>query len=353
MDKPFHPRRAIIEVTHRCNLRCVTCNRWKSEQSGPPFNQVMDTHRTLVSLGIERVTYLGAEPFLRADLLNLAQDAKGLGLKTAVVTNGTLLTDLKIDRILEEDLLDVLIFSIDGPEEVHDAIRGIEGAFAKAARAINRLQKQKKQLGKKRPKVKMYSTISSGNAHCVRAIFDVAKKLDVSALRFVSASAVTREIMEDTNNHLGEEAINSHSYAIDPALAIRADQREMVSTELFSIAALGKKIGVLVEAEALLENGRGASACPFVGKDLIIDAEGEVCPCPMLPRYNLGNIHDSDASELFVGEQPKARLAVLTSALKNGGLPICRQCCVSKLALPEPAPFKLEESSESLSASIP
>ena len=326
----FRPARCIIEVSASCNLRCRTCTRWRRTIPPPagPADQYLSTAEIktiqagLPRCGLRRVTYLGGEPFLNRDLFEIAEHARDLGIITAVVTNGTLLDEERTLSLLQRECFDTVIFSLDGPEAVHDRTRGVSGALVRAAGAARQLQSLKKKLRRRRPRVYMYTTLSALNCACLKETFALARKLDVNALRFISVSCVDAELMAETNHACGRTAITSHAYAVDPALRIPPQEFPRIGRELQEIALQARRAGIRLQTEALLREGRGLKQCSFLGRDLVIAADGEVLPCPMLPMLSLGSLRHASLSEL---------LRTAPDRLPRPPLPICRECCVEKL----------------------
>ena len=62
--------------------------------------------------GYQWISLSGGEPVLYPPLPALLQHAKGQGLRTAMVSNGMLLTPRQLDRI--QPNLDLLVLSVDG-----------------------------------------------------------------------------------------------------------------------------------------------------------------------------------------------------------------------------------------------
>ena len=135
------PSRCIIELSYSCNLRCKTCTIWQRpkifavQKAANRFHleEIKHIHELLKFAGIKRVTYLGGEPFLNKNILEAASDARSRHLSTAVVTNGTAISPETIEKIVNKELFDIVIFSVDGPARIHDSIRGVEGAFQKTS----------------------------------------------------------------------------------------------------------------------------------------------------------------------------------------------------------------------------
>ena len=70
----------------------------------------------------------GGEPLFRSDIFHLARYGTDKGLRVALATNGTLVTDVA-EKIVDSGVKRVAI-SLDGADpQTHDTFRGIPGAF--------------------------------------------------------------------------------------------------------------------------------------------------------------------------------------------------------------------------------
>jgi len=122
---------ATLYLTQRCNLRCTYCSsplRRTPELTGAQWCSIIDQ---LVELGCRRLTFLGGEPLLRADLAELIGHAHARGLNTTLTSNG-LLVPRRIGALRD---LDTLVLSLDAPGPANDTVRG-EGVFAAVEAAI-------------------------------------------------------------------------------------------------------------------------------------------------------------------------------------------------------------------------
>jgi radical SAM protein with 4Fe4S-binding SPASM domain len=105
----------------------------------------------------------------------LARYAAGRGLRVALATNGTLVTEEIARRIVDSGVRRVSI-SLDGADAAtHDAFRGIPGAFQAALRGFGNL----KELGMS---LQINMTIARHNAHQLPAVLELAKRLGADAL---------------------------------------------------------------------------------------------------------------------------------------------------------------------------
>lgn len=121
---PRRPRNCIWEITGACNLRCIHCANHSGERH--PRELTTDEGRALLAdlarLGCRTVDITGGEPLLRPDWADLCRAARALDLQVALVTNGLLLDDATLTRAIGAGVGHVAI-SLDGPRDVHDAIR--------------------------------------------------------------------------------------------------------------------------------------------------------------------------------------------------------------------------------------
>lgn len=129
-DTAFRPVMLYLHLTNRCNMRCTYCYnatyRSRALESGVPELSSTEIQLLLdeaASLGVGQVIFTGGEPLMCPDVFSLAQHARNLGLNTALLTNGTLITGKKAIEIT--DLFNAVIVSLDSwIKEEHEALRG-------------------------------------------------------------------------------------------------------------------------------------------------------------------------------------------------------------------------------------
>src|SRR3981189_467844 len=117
----------ILNAHSRCNCRCVMCDIWKRESNDQIHAQDLERHRnSLKSLGVRQIVLTGGEPLLHNDLSALCYFFRDRQIHLTLLTTGLLL-----HKRAEEvaTLFDDIIISLDGPPEIHDAIRRVSGAY--------------------------------------------------------------------------------------------------------------------------------------------------------------------------------------------------------------------------------
>lgn len=115
------PILGTIILTDKCNLHCKHCSVNNHLSVLAPYSQIREEMEQLYRMGIRILFFCGGETFLWEDkgktLRDLVKEAKSMGyLIVNVVTNGTFPLDLP-----EADLI---LLSLDGDREHHNAIRG-------------------------------------------------------------------------------------------------------------------------------------------------------------------------------------------------------------------------------------
>ena len=132
----------VWELTLRCNLRCLHCGATAGRARSDELTaaEVLRVADELVALPAREVTLMGGEPFLRPDWLSVAQRLREGGVRLVIFTNGTRLTPEVIAQ-LQALRPRTIGTSIDGGRPaVHNAIRGVNGAFNTTLSALDDLQ---------------------------------------------------------------------------------------------------------------------------------------------------------------------------------------------------------------------
>ena len=126
------------------------------------------------------ITLFGGEPMLYPNWLNVVEIVKAAGLRCNIVTNGTYIG--KWVREIADSRLDEIIFSLDGPAEIHDKIRGVPGTFQKAINGLHELNTLKKTRNLNRPLVNINCTITELNCRSIDEIIKIAEDIGACGL---------------------------------------------------------------------------------------------------------------------------------------------------------------------------
>lgn len=115
------PILGTVIVTDKCNLHCKHCSVNNITAVIHPYEQIKREMHTLYDMGVRILFFCGGETFMWQDsgrnIRDLVIEAKHMGFMIVnVVTNGTFPLDLP-----EADLI---LLSLDGDKERHNAVRG-------------------------------------------------------------------------------------------------------------------------------------------------------------------------------------------------------------------------------------
>ncbi|MFX1324896.1 MAG: radical SAM protein [Promethearchaeota archaeon] len=127
---------AMVNITNRCTLNCKHCFVYrKNTPHTPTKKNEMSANKMIKELkkyrqkyGIVQMVWMGGEPLLRKDVLEL-----GIKLfpQNTITTNGTL-------PLINLGPTIRWVISLDGPEEINDKIRG-KGCFKRVINNLNNL----------------------------------------------------------------------------------------------------------------------------------------------------------------------------------------------------------------------
>ncbi|MBQ8196256.1 MAG: radical SAM protein [Oscillospiraceae bacterium] len=115
------PILGTVIVTDKCNLHCKHCSVNNITAVIHPYGQIKQEMQQLYDMGVRILFFCGGETFMWQDsgrnIRDLVIEAKQMGFMIVnVVTNGTFPLDLP-----EADLI---LLSLDGDRERHNAVRG-------------------------------------------------------------------------------------------------------------------------------------------------------------------------------------------------------------------------------------
>ena len=176
IDYDESPFLAIWEVTQSCDLACKHCraaaqpiphpDELTHEEGKALIDQIADMH-------IPIFVFTGGDPLKRKDVFELIRYAAGKGVQVAVTPSATpLLTREAIQKLKDAGVVRLGI-SLDGSTpEIHDAFRGLPGAWARTIKAIE-------WAGEAGIPIQVHTTISRHNAHDLDNLCNLFEKLAI------------------------------------------------------------------------------------------------------------------------------------------------------------------------------
>ncbi len=91
---------AQLKITDRCNLQCGYCSEYKKIGDHVDIATVSRWLRHCSQLGVKHVEFIGGEPLVHPDLIEMITLAKKMGINSGLTTNGFLLTKKRADELL-------------------------------------------------------------------------------------------------------------------------------------------------------------------------------------------------------------------------------------------------------------
>ncbi|MBN1798418.1 MAG: radical SAM protein [Spirochaetales bacterium] len=182
---PVKPTYVSIGVAETCFFRCKHCDIWKLK---PAKNRMSLKQYNLALkkvynwLGDISITFSGGEPFINPDLSQIVNEANRLGLKTYVNTNGFIVNQASLDKVVKAGI-DAIHISIDSLGKEHDWSRGKKGAFKKAEAVIKMIKKTKNKL-KSNLEIGMTKILMKTKLERIDDLIDWGEKIGIEAIYF-------------------------------------------------------------------------------------------------------------------------------------------------------------------------
>lgn len=278
------PKILMLNITEKCNSQCVMCGTWRKRSSAElSLEQLLGfcekNKRYLRE--VETVGLIGGEPFLATNYLNFIKavikyfpKVKTIGQATNSLAPEAYLKKVKAAlKIIPKNVFYGVSVSLDGVGPVHDAVRGVPGAFLKASRFIERAEK----LFSKNDNfyLTVTTTLSKVNLKETDKIIDFARQTRVR-FNFRPAMSVASSYID-----------NSQISGWQPAAADeKILQREF--RDLYQVTR-----NPYYDFISELFNGKKRKfPCPFQSEGFVINPDGKVFMCLFSDRGYLGDYSD-------------------------------------------------------------
>lgn len=287
-------------ITHKCNLRCRHCyqEEYCKDLEQDVLNNIFEQCRTFWNENnyFGHINFTGGEPLLSPNLWPLLDLCEKYGNTFGILTNGTLLNEETVERLRNYTRLRFVQVSLDGSEEVHDAIRGA-GAFAKAMAGLKLLRKAGIQT--------MVSfTCSKENRSELKKVIRLCEKAKIDRFwtdRLVPIGSNELECMSTEEYQAYLQVLGQE--------ARRAEKLPWIKTKIHTNRAM----------QFLCNCKEGGYMCSAGKRLLTILADGTLLPCRRLP-LEIGNAVEDNISEIMEN-------STILAELRNTDLPDeCREC---------------------------
>ncbi len=212
--------KAILSLTHNCNLNCPYCysgKKFKKNMSFATGKKAIDFAMGMAKPH-ERLEFgfFGGEPLLQFDLIRKLVayirhrvKKKSNPIDLNITTNGTLLTPEILEFIRQENI--GLCISIDGPREVHDRNRKFNNGVGSFATVIEKIELAKSSVHK----IQVNAVYDQDNINTLADTVKFLIKLGIGAIHVnpnisTAWDKVSFELLEKSYNAVAELYIDNY-----------------------------------------------------------------------------------------------------------------------------------------------
>ncbi len=292
------PYKITFSVTNRCNSRCRTCNIWKAETKNELTTK--EIIRIFRNVNSSWINLTGGEAFMRDDLMDIAHSIREHTNPHIfnITTNGLMTKKIveTVEGIMELDFPRFLVVvSIDGPEGIHDRIRGVKGAWKRSLETYRRLR----ELHSGGIDVFIGYTISEFNLGSLEEAYLHVKRIlpDVRKGDFHVNLFHTSPHYYRNEGHCFEYDKEELLNEISVANSYRA-------FDFSPISLIEKRY--LDALKTYMMTGKVPLSCMALSSSCFIGPSGSVYPCIHLDK-KVGNLRESDYDLSRIWNSDKAR----------------------------------------------
>ncbi len=161
-----------LDVTYRCNERCVHCYLDHDDHGEMTTADITDVLEQLADAGVFFLTLSGGEVLMRRDFFEIVERARQLQFNVKVKTNGVMIHDKEAAKLRQLGVDQVQISVYSHRPEIHDAITKLPGSLKRTIRAIRFLKSQGL-------KVTIANVLMAANFSDQAGVVALAKELEV------------------------------------------------------------------------------------------------------------------------------------------------------------------------------
>ncbi len=278
------PLSAYLELTYRCNWRCVFCyNPRHGDLSPLSLEEWVGVLDDLRELGTLSIVLTGGEALAHPEFLEIARAARGRGFAVRLFTNGSLVSEQMADALAGLDLVGAEMSLHGAGPETHDHTTQRPGSFAALLEGLERLKVRGIPLLLKTP-------LTHINENELDGMIALAQRLGVP-------------------------------HQVDCNMTPRDDGDKGPLQYRASAAAIERMYRKVAAIGRLPESARGEGGvnCGLGRLTLAVDPEGNVYPCLQWKKTALGNVREMRLKQLW-RTAPLRREAADVARAANGAM---------------------------------
>lgn len=330
IDYPLVPPDAVqINFTFDCNLACKMCSMHEQKKFLLSRGRQVDIDSAAIKkviretkeIGTKTILFIGGEPFLKKDLFDLIDYAKGFSLNSIIVTNGVLLNEERIKACFACGV-DWLSISLDAAtEDTFRKIRGenILGIIVKNIEFLNQL---KKDMKKESPRISAVCTIMNDNLEELPEVVNLCKKLGIE--RIIFQPVVSNNIDQTSRKSYSAGSIPPESFGLMDQMMDKLISCKKESISNFELIANNTGNLKLIKKYFRGTIKPWESICYAGYNRLQVVQEGKIYFCVSQEgrEANFGDITKNAMKDLWLSKEAKS----YRKLIRNCKLP-CLQWC--------------------------
>lgn len=138
------PYNTTIELTYRCNFKCIHCYQTPirqmdhNEMSSNEVKKILDI---LKDKGCRFITFIGGEVFLRKDFLEIYKYAYDKNFKIGIITNGSLINEEQVEFLSKHKPSNITVSIYGATNNTYKKFTGFSNGFDIVRRNLTMLVK--------------------------------------------------------------------------------------------------------------------------------------------------------------------------------------------------------------------
>jgi Fe-coproporphyrin III synthase len=311
----------VVHAHSSCNCRCVMCDIWKTKDTKTFGMRDLEPQlESILRLGVRWIVFSGGEPLMNPELPQLCATLRREGIRLTLLSTGLLLK--KTASAVAESLDDVIV-SLDGPREIHNMIRRVDGAFELLETGVRALREVRSDI-----RITARTTVQKANHRSLLETARTACRLSLNGISFlavdVASTAFNRALAwpKSRQAEIGLSLPELTGLENEIEMLIRAGQEEFAAGFIAESPGKLSRIVRHFRSQLGLECPE-SPVCNAPWVSAVIESDGAVRPCFF--HAPIGNLQGTTLEAVINGA--KGRQFRQNLDIPNN--PICRNCVCS------------------------
>lgn len=293
----LYPIKLQIELTNKCNFNCRICARhWMNFKLGSMKEELIQKIKRVIPKISELVLFGYGESLLHSKFFELVREAKKMNKRISFFTNGALITEKKAKKLVQNEI-NIITFSIDAATKKTFRLIRKNSNFDIVIRAIESINKFKKEYDSKFPELEINFVITKQNVKELPDLLLLASKMGIRRVELSYLIMWSEKLLKYSPFEL-----NINGY-------------------LEEAQKIAKKEGILLDIPHTTGNKLN---CDSPWKYAYIRWDGVVQACCFSDKLVMGNLNESEFDEIWNNK----RYQILRRKIRKKDYPSedCKTC---------------------------